>query len=141
MKKRLAALAVGVAAVLVLAVPALAAHPSPHLRGARIAVVEPGKYPSWKVSAVVCYTGSGILRAELSELTYNIPTKFSTLQVKTRATKRLADPGSKGCAWYSFKTYKSVFPNRRGWVHAVELQVFASTSPGRVLSKQLILSS
>jgi len=77
----------------------------------------------------------------LSEITYNIPAKFSSLAVKTRASKRLADPGTRGCAWYSFKTYRSVYPNRAGWVHAVELQVFASTSPGRVLTKQLVLSS
>ena len=81
---------------LVLVAPVYAAFPEPVLQSADIDVITHGRKPTWKLDYLLCYTGSGVVQAEVSEFQYLQGAKTRTLQVQTRGTKPLQDPSERG---------------------------------------------
>lgn len=128
MRKRLVLVGVAILSALVLAAPSFAAYPRPVLLRADIDVIKHGPRPTWKLDYLLCYTGNGIVQAEVSEFQYRQGAKARTLEVQTRGAKRLQDPSERGaggsCSWYHSLAYKSRFAERPGYVHGVTLQIF-----------------
>ncbi len=137
MRKRLCVLAAAAVAVLALAAPSYGAFPEPTLQQASLTVVHNGRKPVWKLDYLLCYTGSGLVTASVSEYQYEQGAKFSTLQVQTRGEKTLQDPSDRGaggsCSWYHSETYRSKFPQRAGYVTGVTLQLYSD--PSRVITR------
>lgn len=137
MRRRLCLFGAAIVAALALSAPSYAAFPEPTLQQASLSVVKNGRKPIWKLSYLLCYTGSGQLTASVSEFEYVQGAKFGTLQVQTRGEKTLQDPSGRGaggtCSWYHSETYRSKFPQRAGYVTGVTLQLFSD--PGRVITR------
>ena len=137
MRKRLCLLGAAIVAALALAVPSHAAFPEPTLQQASLTVVSNGRKPVWKLNYLLCYTGSGLLTASVSEYQFVQGAKFSTLQVQTRGERTLQDPSDRGaggsCSWYTSETLRSRFAQRAGYVTGVTLQIFSD--PGRVITR------
>jgi hypothetical protein len=132
MRKRLGVVGGALLVALVLVAPVYAAFPEPVLQSADIDVITHGRKPTWKLDYLLCYTGSGVVQAEVSEFQYLQGAKTRTLQVQTRGTKPLQDPSERGaggtCSWYHSLTYRSKFPQRAGYVNGVTLQIFEAGS-------------
>jgi hypothetical protein len=137
MKRRLCLFGAVIVAALALSAPSYAAFPDPTLQQASLSVVTNGRKPTWKLSYLLCYTGSGVVTASVSEFQYVQGAKFGTLQVQTRGEKTLQHPAARGaggtCSWYHSETYRSKFPQRAGYVTGVTLQIFAD--PDRVITR------
>jgi hypothetical protein len=129
MKRRLCLFGAAIVAALALSAPSYAAFPDPTLQQASLSVVTNGRKPTWKLSYLLCYTGSGVVTASVSEFQYVQGAKFRTLQVQTRGEKTLQHPSARGagrtCSWYHSETYRSKFPQRAGYVTGFTLQIFA----------------
>ena len=129
MWKRLCLVAAASVAALGLAAPSYAAFPQPVLAQADIDLLTHGRKPTWKLDYLLCYTGSGIVTAAVSEFQYVEGAKFRTLQVQTRGEKTLQPPSERGaggsCSSYHSETYRSRFPQRVGYVTGVTLQIIS----------------
>jgi hypothetical protein len=140
MKKRLCLLGAATVAALVLAAPSSGAYPDPTLQQANLTVVTNSRRPVWKLRYLLCYTGSGLVTASISEFSYIQGAKFRTLEVQTRGEKTLQDPSQRSaggtCSWYHSETYRSRFAQRAGYVTGVTLQLL---SGGRTITRQFRL--
>jgi hypothetical protein len=126
MRTRIGLVCAAIVAALALAAPSFGAYPRPVLVQADLDIVKHGPRPTWKLDYLLCYSGSGIVEADVAEFRYLQGAKFRTLQVQTRGERRLPNPSERGtgaCSWYHSLAYRSKFPQRIGYVNGVTLQI------------------